>query len=93
MRSGWIHNRCQCALAAESAAVWVRDTDDIVIYDGAASPRLVSVPSNPTVVFEPRRDIRVRCEGVAIAGSSPVGCLSGCIGKCGAEIERLRLFS
>lgn len=79
----------------QTSPVWyVRDGDDLVVYNRPTSPRLRSVAANPQVAFNLRGDLRARgallVEGVAaIEDLPPAKGFSGYIEKYGREIERL----
>ena len=80
----------------QASPVWfLRDGDDIIVYNKAATPRLASVAANPKVSFNLRGDLRasgaVLMEGEARVepGLPPAKDLPGYVEKYGGEIERL----
>ena len=79
----------------QSAPVWfLRDVDDIVVYNRPTSPRLASIAANPRVSLCLRGDIRATgaliLEGTAAGGGLPrADGFPGYIDKYGREIERL----
>jgi PPOX class probable F420-dependent enzyme len=80
----------------QPAPVWfVRDGDDIVIYNRPDTPRLASIASNPNVSFNLRGDRRavgaVLVEGNAAVDPTlpPAAEFPGYLAKYDREIERL----
>lgn len=79
----------------QTSPVWfVRDGDDLVVYNKPNTPRLDSVAVNPRVAFNLRGDRRahaiVSIEGRAVAEDlPPARDFPGYLDKYGREIERL----
>lgn len=79
----------------QTSPVWyIRDGDDLVVYNKTATPRLAAVSVNPKVSFNLRGDIRasgaVTLEGVAkVESLLPAKDFPGYVDKYGREIERL----
>jgi PPOX class probable F420-dependent enzyme len=79
----------------QTAPVWfLRDDDDLVVYNRPTSPRLTSLASNPMVSFCVRGDIRAAgaliLEGRATVGGLPPAVdLPAYVAKYEREIERL----
>ncbi|MGB8361828.1 MAG: pyridoxamine 5'-phosphate oxidase family protein, partial [Acidimicrobiia bacterium] len=80
----------------QASPVWfLRDGDDIIVYNKRATPRLASVAANPKVSFNLRGDRRasgaVLIEGEARVEPDlpPAKDLPGYVDKYGGEIERL----
>ncbi|MGD2101185.1 MAG: pyridoxamine 5'-phosphate oxidase family protein [Acidimicrobiia bacterium] len=79
----------------QTSPVWfVRDVDDIVVYNRAGTPRLRAISSNPKVAFNLRGDLRasaaVTFEGVAVVEDLPPAMeFPGYLDKYAREIERL----
>ncbi|MFZ0012710.1 MAG: pyridoxamine 5'-phosphate oxidase family protein [Acidimicrobiia bacterium] len=79
----------------QTAPVWfLRDGDDLVVYNRATTPRLSALGSNPRVAFTLRGDLRARgvvtLEGRATVDDLPPALeLPGYLDKYRAEIERL----
>lgn len=79
----------------QTSPVWfIRDGEDIIVYNKAETPRLESVSANPKVAFNLRGDLRatgaVILEGrAAVEPVSPASEFPGYVDKYGAEIERL----
>lgn len=79
----------------QTSPVWfVRDGDDIVVYNKATTPRVESVAANPGVAFNLRGDLRasgaVLLEGRAVTEDLPAARdFPGYVDKYGVEIERL----
>ncbi|HEX6222384.1 MAG TPA: pyridoxamine 5'-phosphate oxidase family protein [Acidimicrobiia bacterium] len=79
----------------QTAPVWfMRDGDDIVVYNRPGTPRLTSIAANPKVVLSMRGDFRATgalvLEGLAAVGGLPPAVeFPGYIDKYGREIERL----
>jgi PPOX class probable F420-dependent enzyme len=80
----------------QPAPVWfVRDSEDIVIYNRPHTPRLASIAANPKVSFNLRGDRRavgaVLIEGDAAVDATlpPAPEFPGYLAKYGREIERL----
>lgn len=79
----------------QTSPVWyLRDDDDIVVYNRPATPRLAAVAANPRVSFNLRGNLQatgaVTLEGVAkVGGLPPAMDFPGYIEKYGKEIERL----
>ena len=78
----------------QTSPVWfIRDGDDIVVYNRRDAPRLSSVAVNPNVAFNLRGDRRangvVTIEGVASTESlPPAKDFPGYLKKYASEIER-----
>lgn len=80
----------------QASPVWfLRDGDDIIVYNKRATPRLTSVAANLKVSFNLRGDLRasgaVLIEGEARVEPDlpPAKDLPGYVDKYGGEIERL----
>lgn len=79
----------------QATPVWfVRDGDDIVVYNKPTTPRLAAVSANPKVAFNLRGDLRasgaVALEGVATVFELPLANeFPGYVDKYGREIERI----
>lgn len=79
----------------QTSPVWfLRDVDDLVVYNRAGTPRLTAVSFNPRVSFNLRGDPQasgaVTMEGVATVGDlPPAKDLPGYVDKYGGEIDRL----
>lgn len=79
----------------QTSPVWyVRDRDDIVVFNRPDSVRLRSLATNPQVSFNLRGDLRARgailFEGVAeVGGLPPAKDFPGYVEKYDREIERL----
>lgn len=79
----------------QTAPVWfVRDGDDLVVYNLPTTPRLDSVELNPKVSFNVRGDLRgvgaLLLEAVAtVDESGPASEFPGYLGKYEREIESL----
>lgn len=79
----------------QTSPVWfVRDEDDIVVYNRVRTPRLAAISSNPRVAFNLRGDLRasaaVTLEGVAAVEKLPTAMeFPGYLDKYAPEIERL----
>ncbi len=79
----------------QASPVWfIRDGDDIVVYNRPDSPRLDSIVVNPRVAFNLRGDRRahavVSIEGVAVQQDLPPALeFPGYVDKYGREIESL----
>lgn len=79
----------------QASPVWfVRDGDDLVVYNKPDTPRLDSVARNPKIAFNLRGDRRahaiVSVEGTAVVEDlPPAKDFPGYLTKYGREIERL----
>lgn len=80
----------------QTSPVWfIRDGDDIVVYNKPETPRLSSIAANPSVSFNLRGDRRARgavtLEGTARSKEDlpPAKDFPGYVAKYGREIERL----
>jgi len=80
----------------QTAPVWfIRDGEDIVVYNRPDTPRLDSIAANPKVSFSLRGDRRARgaavMEGTAVVEPDlgPAKEFPGYVDKYGREIERL----
>lgn len=79
----------------QTSPVWyIRDGDDLVVYNKASTPRLDAVSANPKVSFNLRGDIRgsgaVTLEGVATVETLPQAKdFPGYVDKYRREIERM----
>lgn len=80
----------------QTAPVWfVRDGDDLIVYNKPQTPRLASIEANPRVAFCVRGDRRGR-GGITIEGTAtreddlpPAKDFPGYVDKYAREIERL----
>jgi PPOX class probable F420-dependent enzyme len=80
----------------QTSPVWyIRDHDDLVVYNRPAAPRLRSIANNSLVAFNLRADWKARSgislEGVAAVESElpPAVDFPGYVTRYGAEIARL----
>ena len=80
----------------QTSPVWfIRDGNDIVVYNKPDTPRLSSIATNPSVSFNLRGDRRAR-GAVTLEGTArredylqPAKDFPGYVAKYGGEIERL----
>lgn len=79
----------------QTSPIWfMRDGDDLVVYNRPSAPRLISIAANPKVAFNLRGDLRgdavASLEGEASIGNLPPATeFPGYIDKYGEEIARL----
>jgi PPOX class probable F420-dependent enzyme len=80
----------------QTAPVWfIRDDDDLVVYNRPDTPRLASIRANPRVAFGLRGDRRAtgallfEATAAEEPGLSPASDFPGYVAKYGREIERL----
>jgi len=78
----------------QTSPVWyLRDGEDLIVYNRPTAARLTSIASNPLVAFNLRGDLRanavVTLEGRArVENLPPAKDLPGYVSKYGKEIER-----